>query len=67
MIDRLDKKEKTNALTNHELNLKCYINERLVHFLREEELKWYERAKLKDLLEGDDTHSIIPFVANEKT
>jgi hypothetical protein len=40
-----------------EINLKHYLKERLVHLLREEEIKWYERAKVKTLLYGDDnTH-----------
>jgi hypothetical protein len=29
------------------------LNERLAKLLREEELKWYQRAKVKHLLEGD--------------
>ena len=29
------------------------LNDRLAQLLREEELKWYQRAKVKDLLEGD--------------
>jgi hypothetical protein len=40
-------------LTNQEINLKHYLKEHLVSLLREEELKWYERAKVKTLLEGD--------------
>jgi hypothetical protein len=40
-------------LTDQEINSKHYLKERLVSLLREEELKWYERAKVKTLLEGD--------------
>jgi hypothetical protein len=40
-------------LTDQEINLKHYLKELLVSLLREEELKWYERAKVKTLLEGD--------------
>jgi hypothetical protein len=40
-------------LTDQEINSKHYLKERLVSLLREEELKWYERAKVKMLLEGD--------------
>jgi hypothetical protein len=42
MIDDPDKKAETNALSNQELDLKHYLNERLVHLLREEEIKWYQ-------------------------
>jgi mannosylglycoprotein endo-beta-mannosidase len=66
MIDDLDKKEETNALSNQELDLKHYLNERLVHLLREEEIKWYQRAKTKDLLEGDDNTQYFHLVANGK-
>ena len=34
--------------------------------LREEELKWYQRAKLKNLLEGDANTKFYHFVANGK-
>jgi hypothetical protein len=39
-------------LTDRGINLKHYLKERLVSLLREE-LKWYERANVKTLLEGD--------------
>jgi len=54
MIDELDKMAKIRRLSDQELNLKHYLNERLVHILREEEIEWYERAKCKYLLEGND-------------
>jgi hypothetical protein len=34
--------------------------------LREEELKWYERAKVKTLLEGDANTRFFHLVANGK-
>jgi hypothetical protein len=34
--------------------------------LREEELKWYERAKVKTLLEGDSNTRFFHLVANGK-
>jgi hypothetical protein len=37
-------------LTDQEINLKHHLKEHLVSLLREEELKWYERAKVKTLL-----------------
>ena len=41
-------------LSDQEINYKHYLKERLVLLLREEEIKWYEGAKVKTLLEGDD-------------
>jgi hypothetical protein len=49
----LDKKAESSLLNEVELNLKHVLNERLAELLREEELKWYQRAKVKHLLEGD--------------
>lgn len=63
MIDDLDKKVENRVLSNQELNMKHYLNERLVHLLREEEIKWYERA---DLLEGDDNTQYLHLVTNGK-
>jgi hypothetical protein len=52
------------VLSDQELNLKHYLHEQLVKLLREEEVKWYERAKTKDLLEGDDNTQYFHLVAN---
>jgi hypothetical protein len=46
--------------------MKHYLNDRLAHILREEELKWYQRAKVKDLLEGDDNTKYFQLAANGK-
>lgn len=64
MIDDLDKIAEKRVLFDHELNMKHYFNERLVHLSREEEIKWYERAKTKDLLQGDDNTQYFHLVAN---
>jgi hypothetical protein len=53
-------------LTDQEINLKHYLKERLVSLLRGEELKWYERAKVKTLLEGDANTRFFHLVANGK-
>src|SRR6266540_1102544 len=53
-------------LSSQEIALKHYINERLAHMLREEELKWYQRTKVKDLLQGDSNSQYFHLVANEK-
>ena len=52
-LDELDKKTETSMLSEMEFNLKRVLSDRLAQLLREEELKWYQRAKVKDLLEGD--------------
>ena len=46
--------------------MKHYLKERLVLLLREEEMKWYERAKVKNLLHGDDNTQFFHLVANGK-
>jgi hypothetical protein len=50
LLDNLDKKVETDQLSDQEVNLKHYLKERLVTLLREEQLKWYDRAKVKTLL-----------------
>jgi hypothetical protein len=34
--------------------------------LREEEIKWYQRAKVKELLEGDSNTKYFQLIANWK-
>jgi hypothetical protein len=52
-LDGLDKKAKNIPLQLDELNLKQCLNNRLGHMLHEEEIKWYQWTKVKELLEGD--------------
>lgn len=66
LIDKLDKKAETTPLTDNEINYKHYLKESLVTLLREEESKWYERAKVKTLLEGDNNTKFFRLVANGK-
>jgi hypothetical protein len=47
------KKAETTTLNEFELNMKYVLNERLAELFREEKLKWYQRAKVKHLLEDD--------------
>jgi mannosylglycoprotein endo-beta-mannosidase len=63
-LDELDKKAENSLLDESELNLKQVLNERLAKILREEELKWYQRAKVKHLLEGDANTKYYHFLAN---
>ena len=53
-------------LSDQEINYKHYLKERLVLLLREEEIKWYERANVKTLLEGDNNTRFFHLVANDK-
>jgi hypothetical protein len=63
-LDELDKKAQNCILNETELNLKHVLNERLADLLREEELKWYQRAKVKYLLEGDASTKYYHLLAN---
>ena len=63
MIDELHNLAEIRLLSDQELNLKHYHNERLVHLLREE-INWYERAKTKDLLAADNNTKYFHLVAN---
>jgi hypothetical protein len=66
LLDNLDKKAESSHLSDQEINLKHYLKEKLVSLLREEELKWYKRAKVKTLLEGDANTRFFHLVANGK-
>ena len=63
-LDELDKKAEIDCLNESEINLKHVLQERLGELLREEELKWYQRAKVKQLLEGDANTKFYHLVAN---
>jgi hypothetical protein len=45
-LDMLDKKAKGDPLDSNEIGLKWYLNNRLAELLREEEIKWYQRASI---------------------
>jgi hypothetical protein len=64
--DELDKKAETQVLTAHELDLKHCLKQRLAHLLREEEIKWYQRAKTTKLLQGDCNTKYFQLVTNGK-
>lgn len=42
------------------------LNNRLAMLLRYEEIKWYQRAKVTDLLEGDSNTKYFQLLANGK-
>jgi nitrogenase molybdenum-iron protein alpha/beta subunit len=66
MLDALDKKVETCSLDSHEREYKQYLNNILAELLREEEIKWYQRAKVKELLEGDSNTKYFQMIANGK-
>jgi mannosylglycoprotein endo-beta-mannosidase len=63
-LDDLDKKAETGVLSKAERDLKHFLNERLAELHREEELKWYQRAKVKHLFEGDANTKYYHLLAN---
>jgi hypothetical protein len=66
-LDAQDKKKaKKRVLLDQELNLKHYLHVQLDQLLREVEIKWYKKAKTKNLLEGDDNTQYFHLVANDK-
>jgi len=64
--DLLDKEAESRLLNQQELDLKQCIKDRLALLLREEEIKWLQRAKTKELLEGDNNTKYFQLVANGK-
>jgi predicted RNase H-like nuclease (RuvC/YqgF family) len=66
LLDRLDKKIETSILFDNEVNMKHYLKERLATLLQEEETKWYERAKVQNLLQGDDNTRFFHLIASNK-
>jgi hypothetical protein len=62
----LIKKVESSILSNNEINLKHYIKERLMTLLREEEIKWYERVKVQNLLQGGDNTRFFHLIASDK-
>lgn len=53
-------------LQPHEVDLKHCLKQRLVHLLREEKIKWYQRSKTDQLLKGDSNTRYFRLVANGK-
>jgi hypothetical protein len=65
-IDELDKKAESTILSPQEVDLRQCLNIRLIQILREEEIKWYQRAKANKLLHGDSNTKYFHLVANGK-
>jgi hypothetical protein len=41
-----------------------FLREKLLQLLREEEMKWYRRSKIDNILKGDDNTKYFQLVAN---
>jgi hypothetical protein len=63
-LDNLDKKAESTLLSPLELDLKQCMSSCLSQLLREEEIKWYQRSKVKHLLEGDANTKYFHLLAN---
>jgi hypothetical protein len=68
ILNTLDtyKNAENSPLRLEEISIKQCLNNRLARLLREEEMKWYQRAKTKDLLEGDSNTKYFQLVASGK-
>lgn len=62
----LDKKVESVCLSAQELEVRNTMQNRLAQLLREEEAKWYQRAKIKNLLRGDSNTKYFQLVASGK-
>jgi hypothetical protein len=62
----LDKKAESTMLSPHEVDLQHRLNTQLIQILREEEIKWYQRAKTNKLLYDDSKTKYFHLVANGK-
>jgi hypothetical protein len=65
-LTSLDKKAKQTLLSPQEINLKYCLNNHLAQLLHEEEVKWYQRAKAKHLLQGDMNTKYFQLLTNGK-
>jgi hypothetical protein len=64
--EELDKKAETQLLSQQDWDLKQSINSRLTQLLREEEIRWFQRAKTTKILKGDNNTKYFQMVANGK-
>ena len=58
----LDIKAETMLLSQQEIDLKQSIKDRLMQLLREEEIKWFQRAKTTKLLQGGNNTKYFQLV-----
>jgi hypothetical protein len=65
-IDKLDVKAKSRDLTVHERVELSQAWDQLARLLREEEIKYYQRANVADVLLGDNNMKYFQMMANGK-
>ncbi len=65
-LDLLDKKAENFLLSQEEIDIRWFYRNRLSSIMREEEIKWYNRAKSKDIMDGDSNTKYFHLVANGK-
>ena len=66
LIQSLDVKAETTVLPASELHAKLDAEMRLKELLREEELKWALRAKVRKVVQGDANTQFFHLIANGK-
>src|SRR3989337_632131 len=66
LIDALDLKAESSILDTRELESKVEVELRLKVLLREKELKWALRAKVRKVVQGDDNTQFFHMIANGK-
>lgn len=64
LINHLDIKAERGTLLAQDRADKAEAEQKLKHLLREEELKWAMRAKVRQVVEGDDNTQIFHLIAN---
>jgi hypothetical protein len=65
-LEQLDKKAESTMLLPHEVDIKHCLNVWLIQQLREEEIRWFQRSKANNLLQGDNNTKYFHMVANGK-
>ena len=65
-LDLLDKKAENFLLSQEEIDIRWFYRNRLSSIMREEEIKWYKRAKSKDIMDGDSNTKYFHLIANGK-
>ena len=66
VVTNLDIQAEIRTLTDEERNQLESARDDLIKLLREEELKYYQRAKVADVLLGDNNTQYFHMVANGK-
>ena len=66
VVTNLDTQAETRTLTEEERNQLETARDDLIKLLREEELKFYQRAKVTDVLFGDNNTRYFQMIANGK-